>query len=125
MVLTIKIHPTNENYDEYKKLVDLVDPTLTVNQKGDLLGYLENSDVIITPTSSTASILALICGKPIVIWNVFETEYDVLLDKKLAIECKNEYELIPSIEKALIFHPSQKKIEDFLEEQYYKKDGKA
>lgn len=125
MSLTIKIHPTNENYDEYKKLVDSVDPTLTVNQKGDLLGYFENSDVVITPTASTASILALIYGKPVVIWNVFETEYDVLLDNKLVIECKNEHELIPSIEKALIFHPSQKKIEDFLEEQFYKKDGKA
>ncbi|MEK6947081.1 MAG: UDP-N-acetylglucosamine 2-epimerase [Nanoarchaeota archaeon] len=125
ILITIKIHPTNENYFEYKNLIESTDSTLEIHQKGDVEKYIENSDVIITPATSTAIISALIYRKPLIIWNIFGVEEDVLLENKLVIECKDEHDIIPALEKAITFQPSTKKLEDFFTQYYYKTDGKA
>ncbi len=123
--ITLKIHPTNENYSDYEKIVNKIDPTIKIHQKGDLLDFLQDADVIITPASGTAIVFSLIINKPIVIWNVFKIDDDILIKRKLVIECKNENHIIESIEKALVFQPSKSKVDMFLEEYYYKNDGKA
>lgn len=124
-LLTIKIHPTNENYFDYKKIIDSIDSKLVIHQKGDLAEYLKNTDIVITPVSSTGVVFTLISNIPIIIWNVFEVEEDVLLKNELAIECKNENDIIHSIEKALVFQPPIKKVDSFLSEYFFKRDGKA
>lgn len=123
--IIIKIHPTNENYLEYKNTIKSIDATLEIYQKGDLEKYLESADIIITPVTSTAIISTLIYRKPIIIWNIFEVEKDVLLENKLVIECKDEHDIMPAIEKALTFQPSIKKLENFFLQYFYKIDGKA
>ena len=35
--LTIKIHPSSENLSEYREIIDLIDPTIPLFQKGDVL----------------------------------------------------------------------------------------
>ena len=90
--LVIKIHPTAEDYTEYKQLLEKFE-NVCISQKDDIIDLISKSDVIITPTTSTATIIALIMNKPIIIWNYFHVEQDLLLRTDTVLECKNISEL--------------------------------
>ena len=64
--LVIKIHPTGESYIEYKQLLEKFE-NIHLSQKDDIIDLISKSDVIITPVTSTATIIALIMNKPIII----------------------------------------------------------
>ena len=90
--LVIKIHPTGEDYAEYKQLLEKFE-NVNLSQKDDIMDLINKSDVIITPVTSTAAFIALIMNKPIIIWNYFHVEQDLLLRKGAALECKSVSEL--------------------------------
>ena len=90
--LVIKIHPTAENYTEYKQLLEKFE-NIHLSQKDDIVDLISKSDVIITPVTSTAAVIALIMNKPIIIWNYFHVEQDLLLGTGIVLECKNISEL--------------------------------
>ena len=90
--LVIKIHPTGEDYTEYKQLLEKFE-NIHLSQKDDIIDLINKSDVIITPVTSTAAIIALIMNKPIIIWNYFHVEQDLLLRTDTVLECKNISEL--------------------------------
>jgi len=121
----IKIHPTHENLFEYKNIVDLVDPKIPIFQKENLNELIEQSDLIITSVSSTVAISALIMRKPIIIWNIFDVQNDILLENNLALECKNPNELPDLIDNAKKWNLPERKIEEFLSKYFFKTDGKA
>ena len=86
--LVIKIHPTGESYIEYKQLLEKFE-NIHLSQKDDIIDLISKSDVIITPVTSTATIIALIMNKPIIIWNYFHVEQDLLLRTDTVLECKD------------------------------------
>ena len=88
----IKIHPSGENYAEYKQLLEKFE-NVHLSQKDDVMDLISKSDIIITPVTGTAAIIALIMNKPVIIWNYFHMEQDLLLRKGAALECKNISEL--------------------------------
>ena len=90
--LVIKIHPTGEDYTEYKQLLEKFE-NVHLSQKDDIIDLVNKSDVIITPVTSTAAIIALVMNKPIIIWNYFHMKEDLLLRKGAALECKSVSEL--------------------------------
>ena len=90
--LVIKIHPTGEDYAEYKQLLEKFE-NVNLSQKDDIMDLINKSDVIITPVTSTAAFIALIMNKPIIIWNYFHVEQDLLLRTDTVLECKNISEL--------------------------------
>ena len=100
--LVIKIHPTAENYTEYKQLLEKFE-NIHLSQKDDIMDLISKSDVIITPVTSTAAIIALIMNKPIIIWNYFHVEQDLLLRTDTALECKNISELNNCLDSAESF----------------------
>ena len=100
--LVIKIHPTAENYTEYKQLLEKFE-NIHLSQKDDIIDLINKSDVIITPVTSTAAIIALIMNKPIIIWNYFHIEQDLLLRTDTALECKNISELNNCLDSAESF----------------------
>ena len=100
--LVIKIHPTAENYTEYKQLLEKFE-TIHLSQKDDIMDLINKSDVIITPATSTAAMIALIMNKPIIIWNYFDIEQDLLLRTNTALECKNISELNNCLDSAESF----------------------
>ena len=100
--LVIKIHPTAENYTEYKQLLEKFE-NIHLSQKDDIIDLVNKSDVIITPVTSTAAIIALIMNKPIIIWNYFHIEQDLLLRTDTALECKNISELNNCLDSAESF----------------------
>ena len=100
--LVIKIHPTGEDYTEYKQLLEKFE-NVHLSQKDDVIDLVNKSDVIITPVTSTAAIIALIMNKPIIIWNYFHIEQDLLLRTDTALECKNISELNNCLDSAELF----------------------
>ena len=99
--LVIKIHPTAENYTEFKQLEKF--ENVHLSQKDDIIDLVNKSDVIITPVTSTAAIIALIMNKPIIIWNYFHVEQDLLLRTDTALECKNISELNNCLDSVKLF----------------------
>ena len=100
--LVIKIHPTGEDYTEYKQLLEKFE-NIHLSQKDDIMDLVNKSDVVITPVTSTAAIIALIMNKPIIIWNYFHIEQDLLLRTDTALECKNISELNNCLDSAESF----------------------
>ena len=100
--LVIKIHPTAEDYIEYKQLLEKFE-NIHLSQKDDIIDLVSKSDVIITSVTSTAAMVALIMNKPIIIWNYFHVEQDLLLRTDTALECKNISELNNCLDSAESF----------------------
>lgn len=124
--LTIKIHPSTAILEEYVSLVNSIDPSIPVFQKGDILEFLFNSDIEISFSSSSAEIFALLSGKPILICDFYNLKEDVLLDKGLAYRCKNISSLIDSIHETISFNQTlNQKRENFIKGLLFKWDGQA
>ena len=73
----------------------------------------------------TAEMYAIIAKKPIIICNFFHSKPDVLVKIGLAIECIDPSNLLKSIEKANHILEYDKKRSDFIDEYFYKPDGRA
>ena len=124
MELIIKIHPYNENLSEYQEIVRKVNADFEVKKDGDILDYLEKSDVVLTYTSQTTSALfALIAKKPIVICNFYKIHNDRFLDLGLAIECKEPEIIIPSVKNAFSNPLNNGKIDEYVRDALFKPDG--
>ena len=116
--LVIKIHPTAENYTEYKQLLEKFE-NIHLSQKDDIIDLVNKSDVVITPVTSTAAIIALIMNKPIIIWNYFHVEQDLLLRTDTALECKNISELNNCLDSAESFREKNaEKINNIIDENF-------
>ena len=121
--LTIKIHPTSENYKEYENILESF-KNVNLNQIDDIVDLLEKSDIVITPCTTTAATIALVMKKPIIIWNHFQVMGDLLLRKGFALECKNKDEIEHCVENVREFTDQNKeKIDKFVKEEYG--DGNA
>ena len=121
----IKIHPTHEDLDDYTNILGSLNSSVSVIQNANLAELILNADIIITPVSGTSAITAFVARKPIIIWNVFNVENDVLVDKELALECKNQKMILKQIRKAETWLPKEEKIEQFIKEFLHSSDGKA
>ena len=116
--LIIKIHPASENYTEFKQFVGKSE-NIHLSQKDDIIELLTETDIVITPVTSTAAVIALIMNKPIILWNYFHAEWDLLLRKNVVLECKNETELGYCIDSVEMFRKNNsEKIEQFILEKF-------
>ena len=117
-MLTIKIHPTSENYKEYEDILESYE-NVNLCQVDDLVDLLEKSDIVITPCTSTAASIALVMKKPIVIWNHFQVMGDLYLKKEFALECKNENEIDYCVNNVKEFTEKRREeIDRFVKEEY-------
>ena len=125
MSITVKIHPSTSILSEYVSIINPIDTSIPVYQKGDIQEFLENIDLVITFLSSTTEVYAIIARKPVIICNFFQSEKDMLVKRGLAVECTDPSKLIESIEKALHNSEYEKKRDDFIREFLFKADGHA
>jgi len=126
MSLTVKIHPTSEVLLDYQKLIHEINEDIIIHKDGDIMEFINNSDLIIAYSSSSSLVYALVSKKPIIVCNFYNLENDLFLEKKLVLECKNISNIIPSIKKALVLNPASKEnVDDFISEFFYKLDGLA
>ena len=90
-----------------------------LSQKDDIIDLISKSDVIITPVTSTATIIALIMNKPIIIWNYFHVEQDLLLRTDTALECKDISELGNCLDSVKSFREKNaERINKFIDENF-------
>jgi len=126
MSLTVKIHPSSELLSDYQKLICPIDDSISIYQKGDLVEFIQNSDVIITYSGSSSLVYAIVGKKPIITCNFYNMENDLFQEKGLVYQCKNKSTIISSIEEVLKSNPATKeKIDDFIDEYFYRLDGCA
>ena len=125
MSISIKIHPSTSILSEYTSIINKINSSIPVYQKGGIQEFLENIDIVVTFQSSTAEVYAVIAKKPIIICNFFHSDQDILVKKGLAIECTNSSNLLESIEKASNIPAYEKKHSEFINEFLYKADGRA
>jgi len=123
--VVIKIHPTHEDLDDYANILGSLNSSVSVTQNANLAELVLNADIIITPVTGTSAITAFVARKPIIIWNVFDVENDVLVDRELALECKNQKMILKQIRKAETWLPKEEKMEQFIREFLHSSDGKA
>ncbi|MEM3172633.1 MAG: hypothetical protein QXE82_03740, partial [Candidatus Nitrosotenuis sp.] len=126
MSLVVKIHPSSEVLLDYQSLITPIDSSIPIYQKGDVIGFLNESDVIIGFQSNSALEYCLISKKPIVICNFYNMKDDIFLERGLVVECKNISMLMRCIHKALDSNPvTDKKINDYITDNLYKADGRS
>jgi hypothetical protein len=124
--VTVKIHPSSSILSDYELLVNSIDSSIRIFQKGDILEFLNDFDVIISFQSSTAEVYALLYGKPIVICNFFDLKGDAFLERGLAIDCKEPSSLLTLINLALVKNPAtEQKRSNFIQEFMFKWDGRS
>ncbi len=124
--ITVKIHPSTSVLCDYESLIHPIDPSIHIYQKGDILEFLNDSDVIISFMSSTVEVYGLLYEKPIVICNYFNLKNDVFLERDLAVDCKESSSLLRSINLALAENQyTDQKRDNFIREFMYTWDGCA
>tara|TARA_B110000438_G_scaffold41134_1_gene41000 strand:- start:796 stop:2079 length:1284 start_codon:yes stop_codon:yes gene_type:complete len=124
--IIIKIHPSSEQLSDYESIVHNIDKSIKIIQHGDILEYIVNSDVIVTYSGSSSLVYALMCNKPIIICDFYNLKNDIFIDGKVSISCKNEKEIVETIEnmdKELFV--KKEDLEKFTKEYFHKLDGKA
>lgn len=123
MSLVVKIHPSSENLADYQSLITPIDPSIPIIQKGDVLEFIQASDVVIVYSTSSAPIQTLVLKKPIVMINL-NLKGDIMLESGLVQECTNATNIITSINEVLASNPAtEKKVDTFIRNYLYKLDG--
>ena len=123
---TVKLHPSSSVLSEYESLIHSVNSQIPVYQKGEILDFLINADVLISFEGSTTEVFALLSKKPIIICNFFNLNDDLFLTKEIAIECKDLSDLIDMIYNSMSSYSSfSENREQFIQEFMSYWDGKA
>jgi hypothetical protein len=124
--LTVKIHPSTSSLADYESLIHPISPSIKICQTGNFLDFLNNADVVITQWNGSAEAYTILAKKPLIFCNFFDEYLGVILERGLAIECKEPSSLIESIEHAIISNPAtEQKYQKYVEEVIGKWDGKA
>lgn len=125
--LRIKIHPASENIDDYRKIIDPIDPDIEIIQRIELLPLINESDVIVTFGESWALFEALLLNKPILVMNFFDEDVsrNPFIKEQVVLECKSIRELLCYLNDRRDFQPNPERLASFLEKSIYKFDGKC
>jgi len=65
--ITLKLHPS-EKEKTYQELLGSLSESITITRSGDILAYVEKSDIVIGP-QSTALLEAMLMGRPVLYFN--------------------------------------------------------
>ena len=124
--LTVKIHPSSELLNDYQKLINPIDDTIPIYKDGDVVEFIKNSDAVIAYSGGSTLVYAIACQKPIIICNFYNVENDIFQEKGVVSECKDKSTIIPLIKEVIESNPiTKEKTDDFIEEFFYKLDGRA
>ena len=125
--LTIKIHPSSEVLKDYENIVTPINQQIAIHQSGDVLDYIEQSDIVIS-FSAGSSVLpyVIISKKPLILCNFLKEDTNEYLERGLAIECNNPEKLDEMIFNYTKMNPVKNdNTEKFIENVFYKGDGQA
>lgn len=122
--LTVKIHPSSESLSDYKEIIHQVDSSISIYQKGDIIQFLDSSDVIIFFKPHSALIYSILAKKPSILCNFFNTKYEYV-EKGYVSECKDPTSIVSIIKKIKDNNIASNKRDEFVKDYLYKDDGLA
>lgn len=125
--LIVKLHPTSQRLEEYQTLIHRIDPSIPIFQKGTILDYLDNVDVVVSfGTLYSSLLIPLIAHKPLIICNFVGFEPITPINSDVAWECTTPSDLAKIINESFSLRSTNiDKIDDYLEKIMYKIDGFA
>jgi len=125
--IIVKIHPSSANLNDYKEIVNLIDPTIPIFQQGGIDDYLDQTDLVISyALQSTGLFYSLIAKKPIIICNFFNEELGSHIDKNLVSECTSPESLLTTIKNSFLENSfSEEKWSNFISKFLFRGDGLA
>ncbi|MEM3172903.1 MAG: CDP-glycerol glycerophosphotransferase family protein [Candidatus Nitrosotenuis sp.] len=125
--LTIKIHPSSEKLVEYQTILQDIGVNVDIYQQGDVLDFLEESDLVLAVGYTTALNYAVIGKKPIIFCNFYnQLQNEILIERGLAIECKDPTSLIPTLKKVSQNDTTtEQKRSEHIKDFFYSDDGLA
>jgi len=124
--LTVKLHPSTARISDYDYLINDIDDSINLVQKGDIRDFLEQSDIYLSSETSTGEFFAVIARIPIVICRFFdESDDNILVQNKVAKLCANPNDLIEIIKNFKIQPISEDDRQKFIQTYLYKDDGRA
>ena len=124
--LFVKLHPSSNPLEYYKKYIHSIDDSVLIFQKGGIESYVERSDILVTFTGLTSVLLyPLILRKPVIFCN-FHNEKLPEGVEDLVFVCTDPAELQNNILEAIeTNHKKYQKIDEYLETACFKTDGLA
>jgi len=123
MLLTVKIHPSSENLNDYKLLIKKLGIDIQLYQSGDILDFIKNADVVLGYFYESAISYALIARRPTIICNFYNMD-DMFIKKGFVTECKDPSLLADLIKKVYHSNPiPSHKIDEYIKEFHYRSDG--
>jgi len=125
--LIVKLHPSSQSYEEYKSLIHDIDPTIPIYQKGMIVDYLDDVDLVMSFGTIYSSLLfPLIAHKPLVICNFFDFKPITPINKDVVWECTKSSELAKIVNQAFSSQSTKMgKIDNYLKKIMYRTDGRA
>jgi hypothetical protein len=125
--LLIKIHPIREKMEDYRIIINKIDPTIRISQDSDLTQLIEDADLVIGFGITSAYFQALFLEKPVLLMNLFneDVSQNVYCREKLITECKTSDELVNHIRNSTYVIPEKGKFEQLINRLFYRFDGKC
>jgi len=121
--LSVKLHPTSQNFEEYQKIIHEIDDSIEIFQKGDLEKFVIESDLVISYGFTSAFVYPFVAKKPVILCNFYDMEF-VDNFEDILFYCKNPDKLVETV---LIAHQTNfekyDSIGKYLEQCNYKFDG--
>ena len=123
--LVIKIHPTSEKIEKYKRILNEMQINLPLYQREDLGEIISTSDIVITYGVSSGTHHGIFLKKPVIVYNPFPMPLDDMpyVREGMATELRDIKKLTDMLEN--IKPVEDKKIEKFISKYLYKFDGKS
>ena len=131
--LTVKIHPSSSNMNEYKEYLKEILHKIDLIQNDDLFELMNNHDVMVTYGLTTGVTTGILLKKPVIfigsklhkLYKSTEYDEDDYYDKNVTIECKKISELKKIINESLSQKISDSNYSQFIEKMLFKFDGKC
>jgi len=128
--LKIKIHPSSEILSDYQKLLNNIDVDVPIFQKGDLIDFLRETDLVITWGIASSVIYPILMGIPVVLYNPLNpialgAKDEIFVKNKFVIYCDNATEITQSFEKAFLNPLSEKNLIKLIKTYLFNSDGKS
>jgi len=122
--VSVKLHPSTQILENYQKIIN---ESVPIFQQGDILDHLAKNDILITyPGNSSILVFSSLMKKPMILCNYFNRKPGVYVENKLAIECTDPKKLVDIIHEVSEKNPiPNERIEEFVNQFFYKTDGKA